>query len=263
MSGNPWHKRYHSDALNGYMSLSLEERGAYSTILDLLYDRGEPILDNERLLAGYLGVSIRKTRAVIEALIAKGKIHRTGDGRISNSRFEKERENELKTSRKRAENGSKGGRARHENSKKDNETNGDAQAELEPGSSLNQKPEARSQIEDRESKLSLAHPPSGDRAKPVRFSEFWDAYPHRGGLKKGRALAEKRYAAAVKRGVPEETILAGAKAAHTHPDVIRGFARDPTTWLNQEGWRDEFGATSGSASAGYWTSMGYIPEAAE
>ena len=38
----PWHKRYHEDALNGYMGLTLEERGVYSTCLDLIYMRGAP-----------------------------------------------------------------------------------------------------------------------------------------------------------------------------------------------------------------------------
>jgi hypothetical protein len=95
----------------------------------------------------------------------------------------------------------------------------------------------------------LAHPDGenrGDgsalkRATCVRFAEFWDvAYPHRGGRKKGRKTAEAKYAAAVKRGVSETTIIAGAMAAKSDPDVIRGFARDPTTWLTAEGWADEF-----------------------
>lgn len=123
---------------------------------------------------------------------------------------------------------------------------------------------------DRESKLSLEHPPVGgcsedpDRQpkRATRFDEFWRAYPHRGGRKKGRAVSEKRFAAAVKRGVAEETIIAGARSAKDDPDVVRGYARDPATWLSQEGWRDEIGGGVASGG-GYWTSMGYIPEAAE
>lgn len=228
MSKYPWHKRYHSDALNGYMSLSLEERGAYSTVLDLLYDRGEPILDNDRLLAGYFGVSVRKARAVVEALIAKGKIYRVEGGRLSNARFEKERENELKTSRKHAENGSNGGRARAANAKKANKNNVDQQARLGGGLSLNQKPEARKR--EREGKPSLV--------RMCRFSEFWDAYPHRDG-KRNRGKAEALFRKAVSRGVPEQVIIDGARAAHNDPRVLSGYARDPTTWLNQAGWDDE------------------------
>lgn len=115
MSRRPWHRRYHSDALSGYLPLSLEERGAYTTILDMLYDRGEPLAYNERLIAGYMGVSIRKARAVIDSLVEKGKLIIKPDGRISNRRFEKERENELETARKHAENGAKSARKRAEN----------------------------------------------------------------------------------------------------------------------------------------------------
>lgn len=75
-------------------------------------------------------------------------------------------------------------------------------------------------------------------ARVLRFEEFWNAYPHRNGTKKGRKPAEAKYRAAVKRGVPEQAIIDGARAAWRHPDVLRGFARDPTTWLNQAGWED-------------------------
>lgn len=79
-----------------------------------------------------------------------------------------------------------------------------------------------------------------------RFAEFWEVYPHRNGTKKGRKPAEAKYRDAVKRGVAEETIIAGARAAGNHPDVLRGYSRDPTTWLNQAGWDDQIGqATTG------------------
>lgn len=156
MSDTPWHKRYHSDALSGFQGLSLELRGAYQTILDLLYDRGEPLVDNERLLAGYMGVSLRKYRAVRDQLLAAGKIHRLPNGRLSNSRFDKEREKTLKTSRKQAENGSRGGTKKSENQKKANKNNSAAQPTLEPNPSL---PEARSQK------------PDNNKPKPEAISE--------------------------------------------------------------------------------------------
>lgn len=136
MSGRPWHARYHSDALAGYMPLTLELRGAYTTLLDLMYDRWEALPDNERLMAGYLGVSVRKWRAVRRALLDAGKIHVTEDKKISNRRFEKERDSALKASRKRAENGSNGGRKSAELRKNNNNINGDGVAGLEVGSSL-------------------------------------------------------------------------------------------------------------------------------
>lgn len=142
MSGNPWHRRYHSDALAGILSLTLEERGAYQTVLDMIYDHGGAIADNDRILAAYMGCSIRKWKTIKSALIDAGKLTLSG-GRLSNARAEKEIENDAKTSRKHAENGSRGGRARSENRKNTNENSETAQAPLKPASSL--LPEARSQ----------------------------------------------------------------------------------------------------------------------
>lgn len=132
MSAQHWHKRYHSDALTGFMSLTLEERGAYQTILDLIYDRGGPIVDNDRLLAGYMGVSLRKWMAVRGALISKGKIA-VEDGHITNARAILELEKSTKTSRKLAENGSKGGCKSGEIRKNSNENNENDEAPLKPG----------------------------------------------------------------------------------------------------------------------------------
>jgi uncharacterized protein YdaU (DUF1376 family) len=147
MSARPFHKRYHSDALAGFMALTLEERGAYQTLLDMIYDRQGPLVDNERLLAGYMGVSIRKWKSLRETLLEKGKIYLTEDGLIYNSRAKKEIENDAKTSRKLSENGSKGGRKKYENAKKTNENNEGDQAGLEQNSSLYHIPYSRDHIE--------------------------------------------------------------------------------------------------------------------
>lgn len=113
----PYHRRYHQDALQGYRKLTLEERGAYTTILDLIYDEGGPIDFNERWLAGELNCSVRKARAVIEALIEARKLYLPGAGKISNHRAETELENALKISRKCAENVAKREEKKRENVK--------------------------------------------------------------------------------------------------------------------------------------------------
>jgi hypothetical protein len=106
-----------------------------------------------------------------------------------------------------------------------------------------QKLEARSQSKkEGETYVSLAQPSA---SRGLRFDEFWTVYPHRNGAKKGKQMALERYRRAVKAGTPEEAILEGARAAHKHPDVVRGFARDPATWLNQSGWQDEVGGGNG------------------
>lgn len=103
----PYHRRYHGDALQGYRKLSLEQRGAYTTILDLIYDEGGPIERNDRWLAGELNCSLRKAKVLVEELISLRKIYVTPGGKISNHRSETEIENSLKISRKRAESGMK------------------------------------------------------------------------------------------------------------------------------------------------------------
>lgn len=160
MSALPYHKRYHGDALTGFMALSLEERGAYQTLLDMIYDRGGPLIDNERLLAGYMNCSTRKWRQLREQLIEKGKICLTRDGLISNSRARKEIENASKTQRKLIEAGAKGGRTRADNEKKGNENSETDQASLKPASSDAQaiRADSRSQIPEREERTPK--PPS-------------------------------------------------------------------------------------------------------
>jgi uncharacterized protein YdaU (DUF1376 family) len=131
MTGNVWHKRYHGDALNGYMGLTLEQRGAYTTILDLLYDSGWEvgIPDRERWIAGHLNVSVRRWRGLRDELIAAGKIDII-DGQISNFRYRKERENAASLSRKRSESGASGGEKSGETRRKaaENRQSGEANA---------------------------------------------------------------------------------------------------------------------------------------
>lgn len=71
------------------------------------------------------------------------------------------------------------------------------------------------------------------------FQDFWDAYPHKG-TKKNRQGAEASFARALKAGVTIQQIADGVSAMRNDPDVQRGYVRNPTTWLNQKGWTDEF-----------------------
>lgn len=75
--------------------------------------------------------------------------------------------------------------------------------------------------------------------KPTRFDEFWGCYPHRDGIKRKRKEATAAYSKAIKAGASEQQIIDGARAACSDPSVKRGYARDPASWLNQEGWTDE------------------------
>ena len=129
MSDQPWYKRYGADFVHGCLGLTLEQKGAYSLCLDLIYDRRGPIPDDPRWLAGVCGVSVRKWKSLRAALIETGKLVER-DGALSNGRAEKEIENALKTSRKHAENGAKGGNKSRENQPRVNENSNIDQAGL-------------------------------------------------------------------------------------------------------------------------------------
>ncbi len=81
-----WYKRCGADFIHGTMMLTLEEKGAYSLCLDLIYDRGGPIPDDARWLSGVCGVSIRKWNAIRERLLELGKLS-VADGLLSAADF--------------------------------------------------------------------------------------------------------------------------------------------------------------------------------
>lgn len=74
MSGLEWYPRNAARALEGMRRLTLEQRGAYNTLLDLIYSRGGPVPDDDRWLAGYMGVSVRKWLIIRADLISAGRI---------------------------------------------------------------------------------------------------------------------------------------------------------------------------------------------
>ena len=88
--------------------------------------------------------------------------------------------------------------------------------------------------------------PSPSMGGAETFEDFWQAYPHRGGAKKGRKLAEQKFKAAVKRGAAAPLIINAAKDYANDAQVVRGYAKDPATWLNQECWNDEIQLNGGS-----------------
>ena len=63
----PYHKRWHGDALQGYRKLSLELRGAYTTLLDVMYDHGGPV--EERFVCAWLGCDIRVWKRIRRELV--------------------------------------------------------------------------------------------------------------------------------------------------------------------------------------------------
>lgn len=134
----PWYRRFPDNFIAGTVGLTLEEKGAYSLVLDLMYVRGGPVPDEPRYIAGVCNCSVRKWNAIRERLIGLGKIH-VVNGYLTNERAEKEIENGAKDAQERAESGRKGGVKTAENRTNSSKFNGVRPAKLQlAGAVLNQ-----------------------------------------------------------------------------------------------------------------------------
>lgn len=228
MGDRPWYKRYGADFVHGTLGLSLEEKGAYSLCLDLIYDRGGPIPDDPRWLAGVCGVSVRKWKSIRNRLIKTGKIV-ARDGVISNFRAEKEIEKLSKTSRKHAENGAKGGEKRAENEARSNENNDLGQAGLKHRA-RNQRLETR--IEDSHTDVCE----SSAREWPHdAFDQFWQAYPHRVGKSAVSRWWGWNFPSA---DFSFEDLMSAVRRYSEHKPPDRQWC-NPLTWLQDGRWADE------------------------
>jgi uncharacterized protein YdaU (DUF1376 family) len=156
-----WYKRCGADFIHGTMMLTLEEKGAYSLCLDLIYDRGGPIPDDARWLSGVCGVSLRKWAALRERLLSLGKL--TTDGEyLSNDRAAFELVSAEKFTRNQAEAGAKGGRKRAENAGQSQKTNDLGQATLKPIEKIRE-----DKKEDTSSDVSSARSPNATVALDI------------------------------------------------------------------------------------------------
>jgi hypothetical protein len=89
-----FYRRSPADALSGMVGMTLEERGVYNTIIDLLYLTWRPLEDSRAYIAGHCGCAVQKLNPLIASLIAKRKLLHFEEGGVtylSNRRFEDER----------------------------------------------------------------------------------------------------------------------------------------------------------------------------
>jgi hypothetical protein len=89
MGSLKWYKRDPRAALAGMRNLTLEERGAYNTILDLIYIHDGALEDDARFLCKELNTNIRGWRRLKARLLDLGKIY-IHAGHIRNERADDE-----------------------------------------------------------------------------------------------------------------------------------------------------------------------------
>lgn len=105
----PYFKFYGRDFRDGVRPLNLEEVGAYTLLLTLIYDAGGAIPDDARAIQRHLGCDPRVWKRVRQRLLDHGKLSLTRAGSLTNARAEKEIAETVRVSEIRAENGRAGG----------------------------------------------------------------------------------------------------------------------------------------------------------
>lgn len=69
-----WYRRYPDNFLVEAAELSLDEKGAFSLIVDLIYSTRRPVDDNPQTIARLCGCSTYRWKRIRERLLATGKI---------------------------------------------------------------------------------------------------------------------------------------------------------------------------------------------
>lgn len=212
-------------ALAGMATMSLEERGVYNTVIDLLYLTWRPLEDNPAYIAGHCMCAVQKLNPILNRLIDKGKLIRfeeSGQTYISNPKFEDER-NAVK-----GPSATRSGRAKVEEKSAGVREKSASVAENPPLLPLdiqqNQPFTAleKSREDKTEAKASFVAESDGDaprtkgerRPYPEAFEAAWKAYPHT----KGRSSKPLALARWQKLPRVEQDAMAGA-AARFAPNV--------------------------------------------
>lgn len=84
-----WYSRDPNAALTGMANLTLEERGAYNTVLDLIYTHDGAVDDDPRFISGWCRCDVRVWKRIRERLLSLGKLYKAG-GQLRNERCDAE-----------------------------------------------------------------------------------------------------------------------------------------------------------------------------
>lgn len=227
-----WYKHDIPAWMDGTESLDAEPYRAYHVICQLIYMNEGPIALNEHGIAGRCKQSIRTFRASLKTLLDGGKLT-LSEGRLANSRAEKELENVSENRLNASKGGHKSAEVRNSTSKP-LKTNDEVQASLQEDRSLKTRLE-----ETREEKKDIRAPAlvfESDWPKDYR-EQFWRDYPKR----IDKQAAFKKLEQLRRAGeVPWQTLIGGVKR-YAGKVVGRDptYTKGPAAWLNAGKWDDE------------------------
>lgn len=226
MSDRPWYKRYPSDFLTSTVDMPFEEKGAYSIILDLIYDKGGAIEDEAQWISRVLGMSVRKWNSIRLKLIIRGKLV-SENGFLTNKNATKIIINSSKTARESSENALKNIPKMNENKAVSNKIS-DIVRKNDPKKS----PNTRNQSLDIKSNNKISEP---EKEKDA-FEKFWEVYPNPTGI--GTARQSFSNQIFFKGADPDQIVLAAKAYAKKQSTTETKFIPGPAKWLDAQTYLD-------------------------
>ena len=221
----PYFPMYPTDFEADTSHLTLAEDGAYNRLLRLMWMTSNCSLpDDNAWIKRRMRVDQETFDSVVLVVIAE--FFKRKGGRIISPRLAREYHKTDLAHKKRVAAGSKGGKAK---------AAGSLDKDPSKAKAMPKQPEPEPEPYKVDTNVSLRIVVS----KPELFEDFWNQYPHRNGAKKGKAKAGESYARQIKAGSSEQEIIGGAMRYASDRQVVEGYAKDPTTWLNSKGWQDD------------------------
>ena len=239
MTGLPWFKCYPRDFNDGLSRLTLEERGAYITIINHIYIRGAPVEDDATFWRATLLCSGKAWAKIRAALLVKRRLYAVdynGVPCLMDERCAKEIEENEEMRRKLSERGSRGGRKAQANARQNNDlAQAPAQAEVDLGSSNT---EAESEADISEPTVPCPAAPN----KPPKVDSFslaWGAYPTKGRERsKSQAKTRPIWRDAAKAAGGEDRLLGAVQRYVREDQTHKGECGPPAfdRWLRDGRW---------------------------
>ena len=226
MRGLDWYARSPRKALDGMRHLTLEQRGAYDTLLDLIYERGGPVPDDDRWLSGWMGVSPRRWRQIRQELLDLGRIVAKGSGRdavLSDEKAEIELSEAEKRRAQKAAAGAKGGQnsgKSRRNSENRLENVVEQNVETPKNNDL-----AEASAQAKRSTVTDTYTPIVPKGTLEAVERIWSKVPKTSRERSSKADLKKALDAAVKRGCDLAQIEAGLGAYFASEDATRDGGR--------------------------------------
>lgn len=233
-AANHWMPLYVGDYLSDTAHLNTAQHGAYLLLLMHQWRTGS-VPSDETQQARIARCGVKEWRRLAPDVLAM--FEPSEGGNLINNRLERERQRSLTISQKRHDVATNAAKKRW----KINDTPMlEACSEDAASKAKSCHPQPQPQSEDRVIPFgsnSRARRPRATPPEPKGFAEFWNHYP----AKVGKAAARKAWPRAVAQagGDPDEIIVALKARLHLFPDEER-FIPNPSTWLNQGRWEDDF-----------------------